>query len=833
MKEKIDINSLKSNILKIISIIFVALLTIVLLIILNSQNNNINSQNKNINKSIHNSINYTIQHSQQSYQFILKRVVNTDNIIEYIINQDRESLYKILKSKFDLLQQENEYFKTLHIINSDGKSFLRVHKKDEYGDDIASKRLMVRDIMKNHKLIYGYETGIHTTSFRVMMPIFDNGKFIASVGIGIDPNYFIARIGEIIDEDGALFVNNDNLNLYSNNQDFNIGKYILQTPLIKNNLNILKELPKNYNFEDATVVKKADKRYMIHTHSVKGFDNKEYAKYIFIQDITKMLELRENTRFFILFTISIFAFIIYFVLRFFLNRFKNEVDDFYNNTINTIKFDEAYRKSVEDNSSNIIVTSLGKELFSANRRFFEFSGFDSVKEFRKEYSSICDLFVKRDGFLQKDNNGLYWVEYIVKNPDIIHKAIMKKDEKEYIFHVTSSELDFDDKIRCVATFSDITEIELIKERYELAINGTSDGLWDLDISTNKTYFSPRWKEMLGYSEYEIENSFFTWLELLHPDDLEQASKDIDKAITKQKEKYENIHRLKHKDGHWVWILNRGKVVFNDEGKAIRMVGFHTDITKQKEIGAKVKKQEELMIAQSRHAAMGEMISMIAHQWRQPLSVISMGANNIMADVELEMVDNDSLKDYAMEISQQTQELSKTIDDFKDFFKPMKGSEIVTIEEVLTDALKVIGKSLFNNNIKLTLNCNSKIKLETFSRELMQVFINIIKNAKEALLENSIKNPEIIIETEDSNKIISIKICDNAGGIDKEIIENIFNPYFTTKNEKNGTGLGLYISKTIVEKHLAGKLDVCNKENGVCFDLELNTSISDETQKKGN
>jgi signal transduction histidine kinase len=234
-----------------------------------------------------------------------------------------------------------------------------------------------------------------------------------------------------------------------------------------------------------------------------------------------------------------------------------------------------------------------------------------------------------------------------------------------------------------------------------------------------------------------------------------------------------------------------------------------------------------MIAQSRHAAMGEMISMIAHQWRQPLSIISMGANNILADIELDILDTDTLEAGAKDIIAQTQELSKTIDDFKNFFKPIKNIEEVTVEDIMEETLRVIGKSLENNNIKIITNFDTKQTIQTYSRELMQVFINIINNAKEALVYNNIANKQITITTINKTKNIDIKICDNGTGIAFDVINKIFDPYFTTKDEHNGTGLGLYISKTIIEKHLLGSIKAYNIKNGACFEINIPYNLPKE------
>ena len=239
---------------------------------------------------------------------------------------------------------------------------------------------------------------------------------------------------------------------------------------------------------------------------------------------------------------------------------------------------------------------------------------------------------------------------------------------------------------------------------------------------------------------------------------------------------------------------------------------------------KVHNQEEIMITQSRHAAMGEMISMIAHQWRQPISVIAMGANNILADIKLERTNEDNLQSDAEIIILQTQELSKTIDDFKNFFKPEQVSQVILPEDVLSDALGVVGKSIENNNIEVVLESKNTQSINTYSRELMQVLINILNNAKEVLVERATKDKKIFIFIQDSNNEVVIEICDNGGGVQESIKDKIFDPYFTTKGTGSGTGLGLYMSKTIIEKHLKGSLTTCNKDNGACFTIRLPYSI---------
>jgi signal transduction histidine kinase len=255
--------------------------------------------------------------------------------------------------------------------------------------------------------------------------------------------------------------------------------------------------------------------------------------------------------------------------------------------------------------------------------------------------------------------------------------------------------------------------------------------------------------------------------------------------------------------------------------------FSKDVNKDisKELSDKideVTKQDKIIISQSRQAAMGEMMSMIAHQWRQPLSAISAISSTLSLDVMMDHYKKDFFTNRLNSIAELTQHLSSTIDDFRNFYKPNKIKTNVKLEEILLKTLNIIKPSLLNDNIEIIQEYNSKEEIEIYDNEMIQVMLNLFKNAQDNFKEKQTKNPYIKIITE--NRTISV--CDNGGGIPEDIIEKIFDPYFSTKNEKNGTGLGLYMSKTIIEEHHNGKLTVQNIDDtqgastGVCFIIEL-------------
>ena len=250
------------------------------------------------------------------------------------------------------------------------------------------------------------------------------------------------------------------------------------------------------------------------------------------------------------------------------------------------------------------------------------------------------------------------------------------------------------------------------------------------------------------------------------------------------------------------------------------------ITAIEEPYEEIKRKDEMLIAQSRHAAMGEMIGMIAHQWRQPISVISMDANNMLLDIELDSYNVSKAKEYSNGIIKQTQHLSKTIDDFRNFFNPDKSISKSKLQDIFEKLYPIIKNSLSISNVTYKTSFRSDFELDTHPRELMQVFLNIINNAKDALADNK-QDAFIEVKVYEDDDYVITDICDNGKGIHKHVLPRIFDPYFSTKKKKNGTGIGLYMSKLIIEDHLNGKLEVINKDVGACFRVILPKHLNDK------
>lgn len=221
--------------------------------------------------------------------------------------------------------------------------------------------------------------------------------------------------------------------------------------------------------------------------------------------------------------------------------------------------------------------------------------------------------------------------------------------------------------------------------------------------------------------------------------------------------------------------------------------------------------ETLLIQQSRLAALGDLLSHIAHHWRQPLNVIGLSVQDIEDMYAFNTLDSDSLHDNVTSIMKIVRDMSAMIDNFKDFFKPDREKKPFNIKDILEKTLHIVTPDFKRNDIELVPEIIHDCTIDGFPHEYSQVIINILNNAKDALLASAtpVKKIVLTLDALDSGKS-RLTIRDNGGGIDKKIIVKIFDPYFTTKFPTSGTGIGLYMSKMIIEKNMGGSINVTSR-----------------------
>jgi signal transduction histidine kinase len=255
---------------------------------------------------------------------------------------------------------------------------------------------------------------------------------------------------------------------------------------------------------------------------------------------------------------------------------------------------------------------------------------------------------------------------------------------------------------------------------------------------------------------------------------------------------------------------------------------------QEEITKAVEKnrtQEKILMQQAKMAEIGSMVESIAHQWRQPLNILGLSMTRLNINVSLGN-HNDMTKVIEI-VEQQIDYMSQTIDDFRNFFKQDRLQTKVNVYHLIGEVETLLGPLLASKKIVLVKEIDPMIEILVFHNELKQVLINIVNNAREAIEHTKSKKRVITVSCINDAHYCTISIEDSGGGVPHHIIDKIFDPYFTTKFESQGTGIGLYMAKMIIEKHCLGKLSIYNTRNGACFEIRLShTGGIDEREYSG-
>ena len=369
------------------------------------------------------------------------------------------------------------------------------------------------------------------------------------------------------------------------------------------------------------------------------------------------------------------------------------------------------------------------------------------------------------------------------------------------------------------------------------------GNWELDLATDTLKLSEVILEMNGLPATPSCFSFKDVSSLYHPDDLAALESSL-RALLANKDVQQLDVRIIQPDGTYKWFRHRAKPVLDNRGNVIKIDGTTQDIDKDKRMELELKSLNEnlqqrveeetcrritsegLLTHHAKMAAMGEMIGAIAHQWRQPLSTVSVIFQNLLAARRLNRLDEAYLEKAATDATALISHMSSTIDSFRNFFKPEKTREQFHALDKIHDAAGFIRSQLRSNNITLLLpeQCGSNCTINGFPNEFVQVILNLLANARDAILDKrraALDNEDSITITVPSEDItIVIEVTDTGCGIPEHAAPRIFEPYFTTKEEGQGTGIGLYMSRQIIEESMGGKLTFTSRPGSTTFRIEL-------------
>ena len=347
---------------------------------------------------------------------------------------------------------------------------------------------------------------------------------------------------------------------------------------------------------------------------------------------------------------------------------------------------------------------------------------------------------------------------------------------------------------------------LNEEKYHLLFNHSNDAFLISELSTKSA-------KIINFNKTALKVSSFSEKEILEKDFFELFFELELQALLKTKSIRKTV-KMKIKN-HQIKTIELDAVIYTNEKQQLLFASLR-DITERTLLKVEKAKQEKLLIQKSKMAAMGEMIGNIAHQWRQPLSQVS----GLFVDIESAYMYKELNKEYlhnrVNEANDLIEYMSKTIDDFRNFFNPNAKKELFSLKDSMRDTAKIIQSTLDYHHISLQINLCDDIELYAYRNEYSQAILNIISNAKDILIEKKIKDPIIKIYLENKNVLC---IEDNAGGIDESIIKKIFDPYFTTKFEY-GTGIGLYMTQLIIENKMNGSITAENANKGALFKIKV-------------
>ena len=387
------------------------------------------------------------------------------------------------------------------------------------------------------------------------------------------------------------------------------------------------------------------------------------------------------------------------------------------------------------------------------------------------------------------------------------------------------------------------------QHYRLLVDNSHGIIYELLPNGYFSFVSPSWTNELGHDLADVVGHDFR--EFVHPDDIAPCETFMYRTMETGEVQRGAVYRVFHADGSIRWHRSNIVPCYNQQHEIVSFVGNAVDITEhihyeaelkqrsdelsimnltlEKRIEEETERRIKLGMINARHArlaAMGEMVAAIAHQWRQPLTAVSALVQNVQVAYDSGRLSEEFIRKTVDTALRQCAFMSDTIDEFRGLLLPGKTAVAFVLNHEIEKALDLIRPQLANHGITATVSGkdNSEVTIHSFPGEFKQVILNLVSNAKDAIIERKLREQEhsppgrIDIFIELNNGDVRVRVSDNGGGILPELQERIFEPYFTTKTEKHGTGIGLYTCRMIVETSMGGTLSVDNSEDGACFTI---------------
>jgi len=760
-------------------------------------------------------------------------------------DQIRKKLEDMLNPFYKNIQKQN--IRQLHFHLPNNHSFLRFHRPDKYGDDLTDIRKTVAFVNQNIKPIDTFEEGRIFNGFRFVFPISSkDDKHLASVEVSVSPLAFIESIVGNIDNikvdflinkylvDKKVFEDEKNTNytISGFSKDFYIDNAVTNLNRSFDTLKIVQENLTQDEKRDIVDALKREKLYnkIIHhkdSRSVvltflpilNSVTNENGAYMVFAYDslyLTNGIAAYRYTLFLIFLFCSVLSYFFYSYI-----KIKNKTITMLNHEQ---KLKQDYKKQYLLHKKAQKIAKIGHWELDHKTKIFNWSDeiYNIFNLDIKDIGSDISYDFYKSIIEQSDTKKVEELfEYSIENHtpfEIVHKIIDQKTKQiRYIKQICHHEYDENDDIKySIGTAQDITII-VKNEKEREKLNSIIEQLPISVVITDKSgmieYANPYFSKVTGYTKDEVYHK--------NPNILKSGFttndhyKNMWDSITLDKKVFETEFKNIKKDGSEYFERAIIFPLLDENKNIINLIGIKQDITKYKELTKELKEKQNLLILNSHQKAMSQILSNIAHHWRQPLNIISTALINIETMIAFGESLDDKKEDIGKFInvsSEQVQYLSKTIDDFStNFHENSDTIEVLQVKDILESVLDIYKIQLEKIELKKELDIVSPIYAN--KGEMVSVIGNIIDNSCYFLNLKESDDKMISIKLTEEDEKIYIVIIDNGGGINEKYIDKIYDPYFSTKVHKNQTGLGLYIAKSIINK-LDGSIDIENYKDGL-------------------
>lgn len=455
---------------------------------------------------VHRSYDETLKDAVNFYTARANANLNSPGVLEAFRERDHDRLNNLIRPRWEVMQRENDSLIVMQFHNADGTSLLRLHQPDVYGDNIAEKRPMVAYVHRTQNRVYGFEEGRRGLAFRILIPIFDGGKYIGAVEFGINTPYFTDKIHRFTGYDSFFFIHRNVLGTFGRIKDDSLFNDYIGMDVDGAYKPIIRSYAQEHHHLENAMIRYGSLAYEVNVLRISNYQKNSIGAIMFIKTSD---DFSSHVRHIVLINLLISMVLIIIVMLI--------VHNVYEYIIDKMSFQERYSQLILDSVPSPVIVTDGKQLIGANDTFLSYLHFESVAAFQKEHACVCEYFEKgdTDEYLMPMRDDQRWTEYVLQHPNDNHKAKITIDNITTVFEVKISVLEFNDQMRYVVIFNDISIIQ--KQTLTDPLTGIANRLHFTMVYQHALKLAEREKNSVSLIIFDIDhfkrvNDFYGHLE---------------------------------------------------------------------------------------------------------------------------------------------------------------------------------------------------------------------------------------------------------------------------------------------------------------------------------